>query len=206
MQIVVLANEVLKEELLAGGPPSADIIWVSGPEEFSAYPGADAFIDLLFEPLPQRIGQLEALLPRPVLVNSVEKIADPRASSFTRFNGWPTLLSAPLVEAFAIESLRCFAEKVMVHFHKQVEWLPDEQGFVTARVISMIINEAYHSLEEGVSSRADMDTAMKLGTNYPYGPFEWAGKIGLPGIISLLQKMSESQAHYRPSSQMLREK
>ena len=37
-------------------------------------------------------------------------------------------------------------------------------------------------LGENVSTRDEIDTAMKLGTNYPFGPFEWAEKIGLKNI------------------------
>src|ERR1700710_2457559 len=47
------------------------------------------------------------------------------------------------------------------------------------RVVAMIINEAYYALDAGVSSKESIDLAMKLGTGYPYGPFEWADRIGL---------------------------
>ena len=42
----------------------------------------------------------------------------------------------------------------------------------------MIINEAFLALQEGVSTKEEINTAMKLGTNYPLGPFEWVEKIG----------------------------
>jgi 3-hydroxybutyryl-CoA dehydrogenase len=51
----------------------------------------------------------------------------------------------------------------------------------------MIINEAYLTLEEGIASREDIDLAMKLGTNYPYGPFEWADRIGLGNVVRVLR-------------------
>jgi 3-hydroxybutyryl-CoA dehydrogenase len=62
----------------------------------------------------------------------------------------------------------------------------DRVGLVTPRVICMIINEAYYTLEEGTATRSDIDLAMKLGTNYPYGPFEWANRIGIHRVIELL--------------------
>jgi 3-hydroxybutyryl-CoA dehydrogenase len=65
-------------------------------------------------------------------------------------------------------------------------------------VVSMIINEAFIALGENVSTREEIDTAMKLGTNYPYGPFEWAELIGVENIISLLNKLSEKDNHYQP--------
>ncbi len=57
---------------------------------------------------------------------------------------------------------------------------------VTPRIICMIINEAYFAIEENVASRNDIDLAMKLGTNYPYGPFEWCDKIGIKNVYELL--------------------
>lgn len=63
----------------------------------------------------------------------------------------------------------------------------DQVGMVSPRVIGMIINEAYYTLEEGTATREDIDLAMKLGTNYPYGPFEWADRIGLENLVALLE-------------------
>ena len=78
----------------------------------------------------------------------------------------------------------------------------DEPGFVSATVIAMIINEAFFAKAEEVSSEADIDTAMKLGTNYPYGPFEWSKKIGVKNIYALLKKLSATDGRYTPSAEM----
>jgi 3-hydroxybutyryl-CoA dehydrogenase len=67
------------------------------------------------------------------------------------------------------------------------EVVADQAGMVTPRVICMIINEAFYTLEEGTATKEDIDLAMKLGTNYPYGPFEWASRIGLQNVLSLLE-------------------
>jgi 3-hydroxybutyryl-CoA dehydrogenase len=56
----------------------------------------------------------------------------------------------------------------------------------------MIINEAYYTVEEGTATRADVDLAMKLGTNYPYGPFEWSQKIGLGSVYDVLLAVYEA--------------
>ena len=69
----------------------------------------------------------------------------------------------------------------------------------------MIINEAFFALEEGVSSKEEIDVAMKLGTNYPYGPFEWQEKIGLQNIYQLLHNLSEKDKRYSVSP-LLRKK
>jgi 3-hydroxybutyryl-CoA dehydrogenase len=65
----------------------------------------------------------------------------------------------------------------------------DQAGFATPRVISMIINEAYLTAEEGTATIADIDLAMKLGTNYPFGPFEWARRIGIADVIKLMDAL-----------------
>ena len=63
----------------------------------------------------------------------------------------------------------------------------DHPGMVTPRVICMIINEACYSLTEGVASMTDIDKAMKLGTNYPFGPFEWVDRIGVKEVYETLE-------------------
>ena len=77
--------------------------------------------------------------------------------------------------------------------------MADKPGLVSARIISMIINEAYFAFEQKVSTKEEIDTALKLGTNYPMGPFEWSRKIGLSEIRRLLEKLSLEDARYTPA-------
>jgi 3-hydroxyacyl-CoA dehydrogenase len=67
----------------------------------------------------------------------------------------------------------------------------DRVGLVTPRIICMIINEAYYTILEGTATREDIDQAMKLGTNYPFGPFEWAQKIGIANVYETLRSVYE---------------
>jgi 3-hydroxybutyryl-CoA dehydrogenase len=60
---------------------------------------------------------------------------------------------------------------------------------VTPRVIFMIINEACYTLQEGTADMKDIDTSMKLGTNYPFGPFEWADNIGIKHVYETIETM-----------------
>lgn len=69
---------------------------------------------------------------------------------------------------------------------KPVELVQDRVGLVSPRVIFMIINEAFYTLQEGTASAADIDTGMKLGTNYPHGPFEWLEKVGIKNVYETL--------------------
>ena len=79
---------------------------------------------------------------------------------------------------------------------KKVEWVEDVPGMVSARVLAMIINEASMAEQEAVSDVSSIDIAMKLGTNYPYGPFEWGARIGMHKIETLLQKLSLTDVRY----------
>jgi len=54
-------------------------------------------------------------------------------------------------------------------------------------------------LQEQVSTKQEIDIAMKLGTNYPHGPFEWSELIGLQNIYRLLLEMSRDDQKYQPA-------
>lgn len=199
MRIVILGNEEGKEEVNTEGE---GIIWVEKAEELLLHKDADAYIDLLFQNSPERMALLRNLLPRTVIINSVIHPLSETGEEFIRINAWPTFLKGEWIEASAEASRREKAGNVLSALGKKVEWIADQPGFITPRIISMIINEAYFSLEEQVSSREDIDTAMKLGTNYPYGPFEWAEKIGTEKVYQLLKKLSLEEERYRPCEGM----
>jgi 3-hydroxybutyryl-CoA dehydrogenase len=74
------------------------------------------------------------------------------------------------------------------------------EKYIFARVLGGIINEAMWAVTEDVASQKDIDTAMKLGTNYPYGPLEWAEKIGLKKVQQLLAALNETVADNRFAS------
>ena len=70
----------------------------------------------------------------------------------------------------------------------------DVPGLVVARTIAMLINEAADAVHQGVCDAAGADAAMKLGVNYPAGPFEWLGDWNTQAVIELLDRLD---AHYR---------
>lgn len=203
MQVIVLATEEQKAEF-AGN--KGDITWIDDLSALAGYSSADALIDLQFEPTSERISTLAQMLPKPVIVNSVAHTLQDTHPHFIRINGWHTFLSSPVWEAACRdEEKRQKAEAVFHFLGKKVEWLPDSPGFVTARVVSMIINEAYLALEEGVSTKAEMNTAMKLGTAYPFGPFEWVEKIGPQNVVHLLQMLAQQNTRYTPAPLLRKE-
>ena len=189
MRVVVLTDESLKAELLANaGGLHQQVVCVDALEDLQHHADANAWIDLLFE--KEHLSVLQKFLPKTIIINSIVDTLKETDSSFVRINGWPTLLKSDTVEASCLEAeKKQVAETIFSLFNKKIQWLPDQPGFVTPRIISMVINEAFISLQEGVSTRQEIDLAMKLGTNYPNGPFEWAKKIGIQRINPLLQKL-----------------
>ena len=205
MQIVVLADG-LQKEILIGDNLNESIVWIEDEQEFLQYKNADAFIDLEFVNDEKRKTFLRQLLPQPVFINSVTDTLSETDESFVRINAWSGFLSSGFIEASCNnEEMKHKAEEVFSVFQKKLEWLPDEPGFVTPRVVSMIANEAFIALAEGVSTKEQINTAMKLGTAYPYGPFEWAEKIGVQNIVTLLLKLSKNQPRYKPAELMVQE-
>ncbi|HVZ40030.1 MAG TPA: 3-hydroxyacyl-CoA dehydrogenase family protein [Candidatus Kapabacteria bacterium] len=83
---------------------------------------------------------------------------------------------------------------------KELERVVDRVALVSARTLAMIINEAAFALMEGVAGVDDIDTAMKLGTNYPEGPLRWADRIGLDVVLSILDALHAEyrEERYRP--------
>ena len=201
MKIIVLANAQQQKEWLQENASPEGVTWVGENEALQQYRDMDAVIDLLFDGSADRVRLLQQLGAGICIVNSVADTLDALAPGFVRINGWNSFLAAPVIEASCKDaSLRPFAESVFSHLYKTPEWLPDQPGFVTARVISGIINEAFLALEEGVSTREDINTAMKLGTNYPFGPFEWADLIGRYQVHRLLQRLEKENARYKPAA------
>ncbi len=108
------------------------------------------------------------------------------------FNGLPTFLNRTILE---VSVLNPFDVPDLVERCKILgtEFLvvDDRVGLVTPRIVCMIINEAYYTVQERTATREDIDMAMKLGTNYPYGPFEWCQRIGVKHVYELLEAVYE---------------
>ena len=93
------------------------------------------------------------------------------------------------------------AQQFFTSLGKEPIIIKDCVGGVLPRVVASLINNAAYALMEGVASAADIDAAMKLGTNYPFGPLEWADKIGLDQVLGILEALCETygQDRYRPA-------
>ena len=200
MTIIVAATDEQWNELTAD---RTNIEWqrVDNSVDFTQYKNADAFFSLKknFD-----VSDFIAL-EKPIFINSViNTLTDLKApANILRINGWATFLKRPVWE------IAGNVDEAVVSVFKtldiKINKVADEPGFIAARIIAMIINEAYFAVNENVSSKKEIDTAMKLGTNYPYGPFEWAGMIGEEHILALLQKLNLIDTRYQPASLLMEE-
>ncbi|WP_424212853.1 3-hydroxyacyl-CoA dehydrogenase [Streptomyces sp. BI20] len=89
---------------------------------------------------------------------------------------------------------------------KRVSLLGDVPGMVVARTVAMLVDLAVDAVAKGVASAEDVDTAMRLGVNYPLGPFAWQAKLGRDWAYDLLKQLDERcpGGRYAPSLALFR--
>ncbi|CAG9611339.1 3-hydroxybutyryl-CoA dehydrogenase [Bacillus rhizoplanae] len=91
-------------------------------------------------------------------------------------------------EEHTIQAVKELAEEI----GKETVVVKDVQGFVTSRAIAVHLLECMRMYEEGVGSKEEIDKAIKLGLNYPMGPFELADYVGLDTMLFASQGLSEA--------------
>ena len=190
MQIVVKANTEQKQSFLAKGV--GNDVWVTWLGDEEQIPAADAYFDLCFE---EEGSAFPDIIEQSVFVNAVIETGEQLPANFIRLNAWNGFLERDSIEVAAADK-QMIVDPVLKKLGWKYHIVPDIPGMIAARVIAMIINEAYFGLGDAISTKTDIDIAMKLGTNYPFGPFEWSEKIGLNKIYALLKKLSVQDSRY----------
>lgn len=118
---------------------------------------------------------------------------------FDRIEGDVVVLAAAQINAQAD------TDKAVYYFQQQgkkVLKIADYPGLLVWRTVAMLANEALDAVQKHVASEQDIDTAMRLGVNYPKGPLQWGAELGWQNVLRVLENL---QAHYgeeryRPSS------
>ncbi|MGG2018066.1 3-hydroxyacyl-CoA dehydrogenase family protein [Bacillus sp. S10(2024)] len=87
-----------------------------------------------------------------------------------------------------IQAVKELAEEI----GKETVVVKDMQGFVTSRAIAAHLLECMRMYEEGIGSKEEIDKAIKLGLNYPMGPFELADYVGLDTMLFASQGLNEA--------------
>jgi 3-hydroxybutyryl-CoA dehydrogenase len=196
---VVLLTESVAPVLFS----AAECVVVRTVEELEEQRDADLHVDLDFTMEVTRLSALSRMLPSPVMVNAVTTTIAEIGRPFIRINGWPGMLERTVHEVAVVDAKA--ADQVARLYERlgcSLRIAPDIPGMVTARMLAVLINEAWYTFEEGVSGKDEIDTAMKLGTNYPLGPFEWGSRIGLSRIVELLEVLSKTDPRYIPADSL----
>lgn len=166
-------------------------------EDYAQY---DCIFDLNFDDDPANFPVYASLRDKPVFVSAVKLSLNEAAyvhpvkvkCMLFGMNAIPTFISQPVWEVslyrkFQTPDLTALMKKLGIGFVP----VEDRVGLVKPRIIFMIINEACYTLQEGTATIADIDMGMKLGTNYPFGPFEWCDKIGVTQVFETLAALYE---------------
>lgn len=201
MEIVVIGNESSLEECRAKFGETNN--YQRSPDQLQAIkffkPGS-----VVFDFCPKDISIYQNFNNVFFFLNSTEATLSqliPRnqvSNNLFGFCGMPSFLNREVLETTILRNESQFLlEKVCSELGTKYKVVEDRVGMITPRIICMIINEAYFAIEENVASRTDIDLAMKLGTNYPFGPFEWCDKIGIKNVYSLLMAVRDSSGDER---------
>ncbi|MQA75563.1 MAG: 3-hydroxyacyl-CoA dehydrogenase [Solirubrobacterales bacterium] len=135
-------------------------------------------------------GSLAALAPNDALAVGFLALPDLATATAVEINAGP---------ATAYDALGA-AGRHFAALGKHVECLPgDAPGMVLGRIVCQLVNEACFAVGEGVGSREDLDTALRLGFNHPRGPFEWGRAIGPERVLAVLDALAAElgQERYR---------
>ncbi|WP_338897161.1 3-hydroxyacyl-CoA dehydrogenase [Streptomyces sp. TG1A-60] len=89
---------------------------------------------------------------------------------------------------------------------KDVSVIGDAPGMIVARTVARIVDLAHDAVAKGVATEEDIDTAMRLGVNYPLGPFEWSRRLGRNWAYALLDDLHlrDPSGRYAPSLALYR--
>lgn len=191
MRILVIGSNAQLEELKSKMGSDHEYDHALGLVFDLALEDFDLIFDFLIDSSPDNFEQYMDLVKPNVLLNTVKiSLAELQytfGSSSAEIYGFNGLLTFIDRNVWEISS---FNKTVSDSFSNKLgEYIlvDDRVGLVTPRIILMIINEAYYTVQERTASRQDIDQAMKLGTNYPHGPFEWLDKIGIEDVYETLE-------------------
>ncbi|HAI82103.1 MAG TPA: hypothetical protein DCL43_00415 [Chitinophagaceae bacterium] len=198
MTIAIYANELQQQVLTQ---KFTERYTVQFCNSFAALATCEAsvYIDLYFDEHLQRLDKPHAWVLAQALTVTNEQLP----TNYIRINGWYGLLQQPALQVCIHLAVNADAQALINNLGWKPLVCPDIVGLISARSIAMIINEAYFALAENVATKADIDIAMQLGTNYPFGPFDWSEKIGLQQIHQLLLALAATDDRYAPAPALI---
>lgn len=113
-----------------------------------------------------------------------------------------TLMTTPLTDP----SMRDAAHGLFAADGVPVSVIHDSPGFITQRVLAMIVNLGCDIAQQRIASPQDIDTAVRLGLGYPGGPLELGDRLGAARVLAILDALQAytRDPRYRPSPWLIR--
>ena len=115
----------------------------------------------------------------------------------TDFNLHRTLMPSIVTQPAYIDQAHALFAKTP----QGVSVIAESVGFITQRILAMVINLGCDIAQQQIATATDIDLAVKLGLGYPYGPIAWGDHLGAPRILLILERMhaNTGDQRYRPS-------
>ncbi len=177
-------------------------------EFFSSHPtielitsGAEVVIDTQFFDLEEKYSNLLSFASKDAILIT-NTLTAPATSIARNVTGYKRIIGVPILPTelasqkvieystpLQQEDMTSNGEMLKSLFRKDVEKIGDSVAGIFPRTIAMVINEGAFAVQEGVATAADIDQAMKLGTNYPKGPLAWCDEIGAYTVIAILEAL-----------------
>ena len=194
MKILTIADGRRKDDLLSGplGKFQPQIVGSADGWEHLELSDFDFVVHATLDETPYDLDALECakfVFGSTVLTSFREF---PERPGFVGFNGLPFFIGLREWEIVARnENDFSQAKSLLDKAGMTARRVNAGVGMVAPRVLFPIINEAYRTAAEGTATRQDVETSMKLGVNYPFGPFEWAEKIGTDNVGAVLGALAK---------------
>jgi 3-hydroxybutyryl-CoA dehydrogenase len=158
-------------------------------------------VDEDFELKKEIVRKLDSIAkPNTIIVSNTSTLSLTKIAEATKrrdkivgmhfLNPVPKVPLVELIKAFdtseeTVERAKAFAKRIGKTSVEVYEY----PGFVTTRAIVPLLNEAMYILMEGVATAEGIDTAMKLGYNFPIGPLEMADSMGLDEVLAWMETL-----------------
>lgn len=201
--------------------PSAILARVICCHDLAALAGCGLVVEAVAEQLETKaelLKQLDKLLDeQAILATTTTSLSVTTLGAASgraeRFVGMHFMNPVPLMELVelvagdetSLETI-AFAKEMTAALGKTFVVSKDRPGFITSRLLCTLVNEAFEMLEEQVATAEEIDTAMKLGANFPMGPLALADLIGLDVCLAAMGVMSSGldSRKYAPSALLKR--
>ena len=141
-----------------------------------------------------------ALNPKALIVSSSVTVTLTQQASWLKYPerlvgiaALPNLLSRHMFEVavstYTTRTALKEFQSIAFSLGKEISIVQDRIGMVTPRILCPIINEAFFTVMDDVAPAEQLDEAMKLGANYPFGPIQWGTKITLKQVVAVLDAL-----------------